>query len=85
MPAIRASRSAWTVAGSSFGSCGIPTSTRKPYTEAGMGGMDLNPWLALASAHSAAIEIGAKRYPLRECFRKGLREFTARMRPAVAR
>ena len=50
-----------------------------------MGGMDLNPWLALASAHSAAIEIGAKRYPLRECFRKGLREFTARMRPAVAR
>jgi hypothetical protein len=45
--------------------------------------MNLNVWLALAGARSAALEVGTIRYPLPAQFLDGLREFAARMRPMI--
>ena len=63
----------------------IPPTIRTPYTEGGLGGTDLNRWLALASAHEAAIIVGDRRFVLPADYMEGVREFTARMKPAVAR
>lgn len=62
-----------------------PDPIRAPYTEGGLGGMDLNHWLALASAREAAIIVGARRFVLPADYMAGVREFTARMKPVAAR
>ena len=61
----------------------IPPTIRAPYTEGGLGGMDLNHWLALASAHEAAIIVGGRRFVLPADYMAGVRQFTARMKPVA--